>query len=83
MDISMVNQAYLMPNPEEFYPTVDEFLGKATFGGKISTSNKALKAGLKPEAIEAVGVPAAFIGNFPVMTGDRESIVWSNACGGL
>lgn len=78
---SMAGRAFVMPNPEEYYPNVNEFLGRGVAGGKISASRGTLLAHAKSNSSEAVSTPVAFVGNFPVMSGDRNVISWGNACG--
>ena len=78
---SVAGRAFVMPNPEEYYPTVNEFMGRASTGGKISASRGTLLANAKASSSESVSTPVAFVGNFPVMAGDRNTISWANACG--
>jgi hypothetical protein len=78
---SVAGRAFVMPNPEEYYPTVNEFLGRVSTGGRISASRGTLAANAKAGAGESVSTPVAFVGNFPVMSGDRNTISWGNACG--
>lgn len=78
---SLAGRAFVLPNPEEYYPTVDEFLGRPSGQGKISASRKTLLAKVNTRASESVSVPVEFVGNFPVMANDRNTVAWSNACG--
>jgi hypothetical protein len=78
---SFAGRAFVMPNPEEYYPTVNEFLGRTSPAGKIGASRATLLSSAKAVSRESVSTPVAFVGNFPVMTDDRNTISWANACG--
>jgi hypothetical protein len=78
---SVVGRAFIMPNPEEYYPTVGDFVGRGSPDSKISGARKTLTAKAKIGSNEAVATPVAFVGNYPVMAGDRNTISWENACG--
>lgn len=64
----------LLPNPEEFTPTVAQATGK----------NRAtpMMASVHPMRNEAAFAPAQFIGTYPVYESDRSFMVWSDACTG-
>lgn len=79
----MVGKAYILPNPDEYYPSVDEFVGRTALNGKISTSRNVLMAAANPASHETTETPVSFIGNFPVMAADRNAILWGNACNNL
>lgn len=80
---SFAGKSFVMPNPEEYYPTVNEFMGIKSSTGKIGASRAVLSSRVRAGSTEAVSTPVAFVGNFPVMAGDRETITWGNACADL
>ena len=78
--MGLASKAYLLPNPEEYYPTVNEFLGRPSAVGWVAQSRRKLSASARPAAHEAVATPAMYIGDFPVMHDDRGMISWANEC---
>jgi hypothetical protein len=77
----MVGSAFVLPNPDEFYPTVDEFMGRPAPAGKLAQARGRIAASLRSASREAVAAPAMYVGNFPVMRNDRNALSWGNACG--
>lgn len=69
-----ISKAYLLPNPEEFTPTVPMMMGTGLFSATLSTK-------ADPARNEAYQVPKAYVGTYPVMHDDENVIVWSTACG--
>lgn len=67
-----LGKAMLVPNPNEFTPTVAQDLGL----------NPAIPmlASVNPMRNEAAFAPVQYIGNYPVFQNDRSFMTWSNAC---
>ena len=79
-NVGLADRAYLLPNPDEYYPTVNEFLGRPSAIGWVAQSRRRLSASARPAAHEAVAAPVMYIGNFPVMRDDRGMISWGSEC---
>ena len=75
---SMIGGEYIMPNPEEYYPTVGEFLGKYVPQGKINQFRIRTAVASAPGS---ASTPVAFIGTYPVMSNDRNIMTWASTCG--
>jgi hypothetical protein len=77
---SFVGKAYVLPNPNEHQPTIDEYFGAHSPAGPIARHRSALTATMMPRSSEAFTVPAMYLGNFPVMSDDKNSVLWGSAC---
>jgi len=67
-----LGKAMLIPNPEEFTPTVAQAMGMSRAIPMLSSVN--------PMKNEAAFVPVQYIGTYPVFQNDRNFMTWSNAC---
>ena len=76
----MIGRAVLVPNPNEFYPSVDEFMGRLSTNGSLARTRGELLSAVRPESGESAMVPSMYVGNFPVTSADRDIITWGNAC---
>lgn len=74
----MAGNAFVIPNPEEYCPSVSEFFGTPSRNGMRMTAT--LKGSVRPSSKEVSTVPVSFLGTFPVMANDANVIVWDNAC---
>lgn len=75
-----LDRAYLLPNPEEYTPSVAEATGRVAAYGKIARSASTLQSRANPAAREAVSTPIMFVGDYPVMSSDRTIMTWGNQC---
>lgn len=66
----VAGSAFLFENPEEHNPR-----GPFTASG---ISNLARLA--SPESYEAARMPVVFVGNYPVVSGDLDTLSWANMC---
>lgn len=76
----LYDRAYVLPNPSEHAPDRREAAGAQSPSGKVARSQATLLPKLRTSAAEAVGAPVAYLGNYPVMSDDQDSISWGNSC---
>jgi hypothetical protein len=74
----MAGNAFVMPNPEEYYPSVSEFFGTPSNSSRRMSAS--LKGSVRQNSMEVSTTPVTFLGTFPVMANDRNVIGWDNAC---
>lgn len=67
-----LGRAMLLPNPEEFTPTVAQAIGASRAIPMMSSVSASRN--------EAAAVPVQYIGTYPVFSGDKNFMIWSNAC---
>ena len=67
-----VGKAYLVPNPEEFPPSVNDMMGL--------TQSTPMMSSVQPMRGEAAAAPVQYIGTYPIFQGDRTFLTWSTAC---
>ena len=75
---AMAGNAFIMPNPEEYYPSVSEFFGTPSNSGRRMSAS--LKGFVRQNSMEVSSTPVTFLGTFPVMANDMNVIGWDNAC---
>ena len=66
-----LGKAMLIPNPEEFTPTVAQDLGRSRA--------VPMMASVVPTKNEAAAVPIEYIGTYPVFQNDRTFMIWGAA----
>lgn len=67
-----LSQTFVIPNPEEFTPTVAQSLGGAAPTGMYRAAVSARG--------EALVRPIVYVGTYPVMATDEDDAMWASPC---